>query len=458
MQRVANRPSGPASALKTRWPARPVHNASPPSVLVLGECPGEPFGGRVQIVLQDVELPLDGPDREHDGLARSPRDRPSASVEVDAPAKIDLPAFPERQEQLHLLERGRHLHPGVTELAAPGARLVRGATEFAVDVLRVPVPVVLEGHLVRMRLVRHALCPEHDREAVLEGPHVPLDLALGLRCRGDAVQDPEGAAGAPELGLEVDARGPEHRESVRVEFFGDAHVRDHLLERREVLDDRLALAYAAGEHVPRRVVLRDDDGLPRAGLAPEVQGRRVVLDEFAEVLARPSAHVLLRPAFDREDPVQQLREVRLAVLPDVGPVAPEAELPFQLVGVELVVRPVPARREEHPLEVLHALGRPVGAVVPAGHTGQEDIRLALREPLRLQPVELRTGDVQRGRGGLRRDAPVVPFAQHARDDIGSDSVEELLSAHAGIIPQNGLSEGRNRLGSRRASKMRQFCG
>ena len=100
------------------------------------------------------------------------------------------------------------------------------------------------------------------------------------------------------------ARLAEHRKSVRVQCLRNANVSKHLLQCRVVFHKGLALAHAASHNIPRRVVLADDNGLPRASGTPEMQWR-VVLHELPEHSLLPPACFRLLLAFYRKELVQK---------------------------------------------------------------------------------------------------------------------------------------------------------
>ena len=293
----------------------------------------------------------------------------------------------------------------------------------------IPVPVMVEGDLVRLLLARDALRGEHNGEPMLERPHVTLDLAFGLRGRGDEVQDAERPADPPEPGLEVLTLTAEHREPVGVYRLRNADVREHLLKRGIVLHQRLALADAACEDVPRRVVLADDDRLPRVPRPPQVKRRRVVLDELPEPALLPPAILRLLPALDRKELVQKLVEVPLAVLADVRAVAPEAVQPVKLVGVERVVGTVLSGRLEHLRQVLDAFARPGFGMVAAGQAEPNRLPFPSRQPLGAKTIKLRPGKLQRIHRHCRRDLAIVPFPKHTGNRLGAYPFVYLLFVH-----------------------------
>lgn len=315
-------------------------------------------------------------DGQDDGFPQSLCNRPPSALELDPSAQLDPPALAQREVEPDDLEVRRRASGVLPFVAQPAPGLEQRASQFPVEVVRVPVAVMLECDFVGLFFAGHALRREDDCQPVLERPHVALDLALCLRGWRYEVEHPERPAHAPELGLEVFALLAEHRERVRVQRQRDAYVREHLLERGVVLGKGLALADAAGQHVARRVVLADDDRLPRVLRTPQVQWRGVVLDELAEHPLLPPALPRLLPALQRKELAQQPPQVRLAVLADVGAVAPEAVQPVELVRVERVVGAVPYRRLEHLRQMLDAFDGPRLGVVAAGHSELDGLTLA----------------------------------------------------------------------------------
>ena len=181
---------------------------------------------RVGPGLKDIEARVLWPYREPHGLPERPRDPPLTPHELDPASELDASRDVPRQEQAqHLLVRCRTdarlslryepLHPLVGDFAG-----------FVVHVRPAPEVDVLAGDKVCVRLIVDALGLEDDDYPVLERAHRPFDLPLRLRRRGDAVIHSQRPAHAPELGAEVLALLPEHRESVRVVSLGTTVAQD----------------------------------------------------------------------------------------------------------------------------------------------------------------------------------------------------------------------------------------
>ena len=170
-------------------------------------------------------------DGQDDGFPQSLCNRPPSALELDPPAQLDPPALAQREVEPDDLEVWRRASGVLPFVAQPAPGLEQRASQFPVEVVRVPVAVMLECDFVGLFFAGHALRREDDGQPVLERPHVALDLALCLRGWRYEVEHPERPAHAPELGLGIFAFLAEHRERVRVQRQRDAYVREHLLER-----------------------------------------------------------------------------------------------------------------------------------------------------------------------------------------------------------------------------------
>lgn len=385
---------------------------------------------RVRTSLQDVEAAVLRAHGQPHGLLERLRDLPLPAHEFNPASELHPPRDVHRHEEPQDLFARDRPQPRLAAFDKPPRALVGDLARLLVLVPGVPEVDVLARHLVRAGGVVHAGCCEHDDEPVLERAHRPLDLPLRLRRRRDHVVDVERPAHAAELRAQLLALLPEHLEPVGVQGLRDAVPEERGLQHGEVLEKRLPFADAVRDHLPCRVVQREDDALHVPPRAPDVPRRRVVLVQLPVAFALPPAVAVagLLP-LDREHAAHERHEVPLAVPPHARAVAAEPELAGQLVRVELEVRPVLPGRLYERLQIVDALLRPVTGMV-ASRSAEEGGGLAGGEPPRPKVVELGPADPEGGDGVPRSHVAVVETADDPLDHVRAEARVQLLFFHA----------------------------